>query len=121
MERSPHSSFGHGVDWNPAEKLQFLAADIHAFHQRVEIGRISSAVHLDLEHALIGRVFVAIDGVADHPQVVAQLVLALPGNRVLCNRKRAIPTRMIIMAVATINSISENPRCERRSNRTAVL
>ena len=78
MERNPHSPFGDGIDRNPAEKFQFLAGNIYTRNQRVEIGRIAFASQLDLEHATVSRVLITINGVAEHPQVFAHLVHALP-------------------------------------------
>src|SRR5208282_3803258 len=56
--------------------------------QRVQIRWIAVAPHFDLERALISSVLIAIDRVAHHPQVLPELVLALPGNRLSCCRNR---------------------------------
>src|ERR1019366_1798074 len=80
--------FSHGIDGDPAQKFYFFTGNIYTGNQRVEIRRIAFAPHLDLERVPIGGVFVAIDGVTDHPEVLAQLVLALPINRDSYQRKR---------------------------------
>ena len=78
MERNPHSALPViGIDRDAAQKLHLLALHIHAGDQRLQIGRIVLAVHLGLECAFVGCVLVFVDGVAHHPQVVAQLALVL--------------------------------------------
>ena len=79
MERRPHSVLlVIGIDRNAAQEADFLAAHVHTFHQSVEVRRIALGTHFDLECLAVGGVFVAVDGVAQLPEVMAQLALFRP-------------------------------------------
>ena len=69
---SPLGFAGHRIDRNAAQKFELLALGIHTLDQRIEIRRIVATVELGHEGMTVGRVFVAVDGVAHLPQVVPQ-------------------------------------------------
>src|SRR5579871_59280 len=72
---APLRSAGHGINGNFAQKADFLALHIDAFHQSLKIRGIVLAVDLGLKATAIGRVFVAVDGIAHLPQGDTQLAL----------------------------------------------
>ena len=74
-----HAPFllGHRIERDAAEEFEFLARHIDAVDQGIKIGRIALASELGDERVHVGGSFVAIDGVADHPEVVAEFPLAL--------------------------------------------
>ena len=78
---APFRAVGHRIFGNAAQEANFFAAHIHTFHQGFQVRRIALGAHLDLECLAIGGIFVAVDGVAQLPQIVPQLALFFPLDR----------------------------------------
>src|SRR6267154_1486734 len=67
----------HRINRNLAEKPELLAANVDASDESVEIRRILFAAYLGLKCAAVGRVFISVDGITQHPEVVTKFALAL--------------------------------------------
>src|SRR5207248_5763678 len=63
-----------------ANLLVLSSADVRAFYQGFQVGRVAFAARLDANHAAVGIVLVAVNGVTHLPQVAVKLRLFLPNN-----------------------------------------
>src|SRR6266850_5009164 len=68
---------GHRIARDFAQEPQLFAANIYPRHQRIEIRWILFAANLGLKSAAVGSVLIAVDGVAEHPEIVTKFALAL--------------------------------------------
>ena len=87
--QAPLLALRHRVGGNGAQKTKFLVAlRVHSLDQRLQIGRISSAIHLGLKSSTLARLLVVVDRVAHLPQRTAELFLPLALNRDSGQRQR---------------------------------
>jgi hypothetical protein len=87
----PFSATSHGINRDAPQEAHFAVvscAEPNAVDQSFQIREIAFAADLNANKVAVCIVLVAVDGIADLPQVAAKLGLLLPGDRKTKNWQR---------------------------------